>query len=148
MFLVEPDVILHCETNDEPKSSSIVEEVFRQQTIDVLKAKEAPSGPREIQSTYDICATEHQSNYDGGQKIQKEERNNTRFQFRSGAKQPLRVRVGEKVKAKWRGEGCRWFPALILKIWDHGTCKTFDIQYEDGASEKQVQEEFVRKNEL
>lgn len=98
------------------------------------------SGPREIESTHELYGSQQQP-----EQIAGGSRHNSRFRFRGDNKQRLRVQIGQRAEAKWRGEGFRWFPVTILKIWDHGQYRTYDILYNDGATEKHVKEEFIRQ---
>ena len=60
--------------------------------------------------------------------------------------QPYEFQVGDKVEAKFRGKGSRWYQGEILKVrLDDYSGQSFDIKYDDGDTDVGLPSEAMRK---
>eukprot|EP01038_Epipyxis_sp_PR26KG_P008402 gene8402-11360_t len=66
------------------------------------------------------------------------EKNNKRKQMDES-----NIRVGDAIEGNYRGKG-KWYPGKIKRS---NSDETFDIEYDDGEFEKNVQENMIRKHE-
>jgi hypothetical protein len=76
--------------------------------------------------------------YDDSEKEMRVDAENIRFALRKS-----KFKLDDKIEANYKGKG-RWFPGKVSKVHKDGT---FDISYDDGESECNVDDAFIRKLE-